>query len=73
MSEIDDDPVGTWLKMATARGETKDSDKVLLTLVTELHRKLNEISNKLENRHNSLLELEEDVNIDSIGFWLFST
>jgi hypothetical protein len=71
MAEVDDDPVGTWLKMATARGDTRDSDKVLLTLITELHRKLNDISDKLDKRDKSRVKLEENADIDSIGFGYF--
>ena len=34
-----DDAVGQWLKKAKARGETAESDPVLLQLLIELHRK----------------------------------
>lgn len=33
----EEDALGAWLKRAKSRGETKESDQVLLTLLIELH------------------------------------
>jgi len=72
LSESDDDAVGQWLKLAKARGETSESDPVMLTLVTELHRKVDQILKKLENRENELIPLEKEADIDGINFDFFA-
>ncbi len=72
LAESDDDAVGQWLKLAKARGETSESDQVMLTLVTELHRKVDQIIKKLENKENELLSLEQEAEIDGINFDFFA-
>ncbi len=71
LSESDEDPVGQWLKMAKARGETSDSDQVLLTLVTELHRKLDTLTKLVKGEEVSYLSLKNSQMIDSIGYEYF--
>jgi hypothetical protein len=71
ISEIDDDPVGSWLKMITAKGEARDTDKILTTLIVELHRKLNIISDKIDKKQKQLLTLKYSDNILSIGYQYF--
>ncbi len=68
LSEFDEDPIGQWLKMAKARGETKESDQILLTLIVELHRKVDEITKILKNEERELLKLDYQSQIESIGF-----
>lgn len=64
----DEDPLGAWLKRAKSRGETKDSDQVLLTLIIELHRKVDALSEYVKNEHKRYLPLSKSVKIDAIGF-----
>lgn len=64
----DEDALGAWLKRAKSRGETKESDQVLLTLVIELHRKIDALSDYIKNEHKQYLPLKESVDIDEIGF-----
>lgn len=71
-SESDDDAIGQWLKLAKARGETKDSDPVLLLLVTELHRKLDQVLSKLDKSERELIELPLSEEINGINFDYFS-
>ena len=68
LSESDDDPVGQWIKLAKAKGETSDSDQVLLTLIVELHRKVDALSAYVKNEHTDYLELTYNARIDSISF-----
>lgn len=68
LSQSDDDPVGQWLKLARARGDTSDSDQVLITLVTELHRKVDELTALIKDEKISYMSLENHLKIDSIGF-----
>jgi hypothetical protein len=68
LSESDDDPIGQWLKMAKARGETADSDPVLLKLMVELHRKIDNLERLVKNEKPKRIELSKHVIIESIGF-----
>ena len=64
----DEDALGAWLKRAKSRGEIKESDQVLLTLVIELHRKIDTLSDYIKNEHKQYLPLKESADIDEIGF-----
>ncbi len=68
LSEYEEDSIGQWLKLAKAKGETKDSDEVLLTLVIELHRKIDALTSIVKNEERNLLELLESEQIESIGY-----
>ena len=66
-----DDPVGQYLKMAKARGETKDSDKVAIELLIALHRKVDEVLSLLKNEEKELIELKYTAKITHIGYEYF--
>ena len=68
LSESDDDPIGQWLKMAKARGETSESDQVLLKLMVELHRKIDNLEQLIKNEKPKRIELSNHEMIESIGF-----
>lgn len=68
LSESDDDPISQWLKLAKARGETAESDPVLLNLVVELHRKIDALEMFLKNETPKRISLINAVEIDAIGF-----
>ena len=68
-----DDAVGQWLKKAKARGETAESDPVLLNLLIELHRKVDALEAYLKDEVPERLELAHIAKIDSIGFEYFKT
>ncbi len=68
LSESDDDPIHQWLKLAKARGETSESDPVLLNLVVELHRKIDALERFLKNEEPKRVSLTSKGQIDSIGF-----
>jgi hypothetical protein len=68
LSELHEDPVGQWLKLAKARGETKESDQVLLTLIVELHKKIDTLSDLVQGVKKEYLQLQNSCNIISIGF-----
>lgn len=68
LSQVDDDSIGHWLKLAKARGETRDSDQVLLTLVIELHRKVDELTKIIKDEVPKRIKLANKTNIESIGF-----
>ncbi|MBE2984582.1 hypothetical protein CCAL9344_02410 [Campylobacter sp. RM9344] len=64
----DEDPLGAWLKRVKSRGDTKESDQVMLTLLVELHRKLDELSDVIKNEQKQYIDLAQSAKIDGIGF-----
>jgi hypothetical protein len=68
LSESDDNPINQWLKLAKARGDTANSDPVLLNLVVELHNKIDALERFLKNEEPVRISLSEAADIDSIGF-----
>lgn len=71
MEQSDNDPVGHWLKLAKARGETKETDQLLLTLIVELHRKVDELTQKVTGHERTHLPLEFEEDIESINYEKF--
>ncbi len=72
LSESDDNPINQWLKTAKARGETAESDPVLLKLVVELHNKIDALEMFLKNEVPKRVSLTEEAHIDAIGFEHFN-
>ncbi|MEA1982796.1 MAG: hypothetical protein U9N39_04560 [Campylobacterota bacterium] len=68
LSESDDDPISQWLKLAKARGDTRDTDPVLLQLVVEMHRKIDALEMFLKDEKPKRISLTSDVKIEAIGF-----
>ena len=68
LSETDENAINQWLKLAKARGETSDSDPVLLQLVVELHNKIDALEMFLKNEQPKRLSLMQEAQIDAIGF-----
>ncbi len=68
LSESDDDPIGQWLKLAKARGETSETDTVLLNLIVELHRKIDNLEALLKNEKPKRVSLPHKAQIESIGY-----
>jgi hypothetical protein len=71
LSEADDDPIGQWLKLAKARGDTAESDPVMLQLMIELHRKVDNLERLIKNETPSRIDLKFHEMIESIGFGHF--
>lgn len=68
---VHDDPLSVWLKSEKTRKETEDTDKVLLTLIAELHRKVDALSLKLSNNAPIHLPLSYNGVIDGVGHGYF--
>ena len=68
LSESDDDPISQWLKLAKARGDTRESDPVLLELVVQLHRKIDALEMFLKDEKPIHVSLVSMSKIESIGF-----
>ena len=72
LSESEDNAINQWLKLAKARGETSDTDPVLLNLVVELHNKIDALENFLKDEAPVRISLTVEAQIDSIGFEYFN-
>jgi len=72
LSESDEDPINQWLKLAKARGETSETDPVLLQLVVELHRKIDALEMFLKDETPKRISLTSAAQIDSVGFEYFN-
>jgi hypothetical protein len=72
LSESDDNAINKWLKLAKGRGETSDTDPVLLNLVVELHNKIDALEMFLKNEEPARVSLTTEAHIDSIGFEHFN-
>ncbi len=72
LSDSEDNPINQWLKMAKARGDTAETDPVLLNLVVELHYKLDALEMFLKNEVPARVSLIDEGQIDSIGFEHFN-
>jgi hypothetical protein len=72
LSESDDDPISQWLKLAKARGETAETDPVLLQLIVELHRKIDSLEMLIKNEKPKRVSLSFEAKIESIGFEHFN-
>lgn len=68
LNDSDDNPINQWLKLAKARGETAETDPVLLNLLVELHNKVDALEMFLKNEEPTRISLIEEVNIQAIGF-----
>ena len=72
LGESDENAINQWLKLAKARGETADSDPVLLQLMVELHNKIDALERFLKNEEPARVSLTNEAKIDSIGFEHFN-
>ena len=68
LSDSDDDPISQWLKLAKARGDTSESDPLLLQLMVELHRKIDNLEMLIKNEKPQRVSLSFEAHIESIGF-----
>lgn len=71
LSEADDDPISQWLKLAKARGETAESDPILLNLMIELHRKMDDLERLILDEKPVRVALAQEAMIESIGYGYF--
>jgi len=71
LSESDEDPISQWLKRAKAKGETAESDPLLLNLMVELHRKIDNLERLIKNEKPPRVDLGNQAMIEGIGFGHF--
>ncbi|MDD2383299.1 MAG: hypothetical protein PHN18_03835 [Sulfurospirillaceae bacterium] len=71
LMQMNDDPLGAWLKTPKIRKIADDSDQVLLTLLIELHRKIDTLTHSLHSDSNDDSILTCKASIESIGHGYF--
>jgi hypothetical protein len=64
----DDDAIGQWLRVAKAKGETSESDPVVLHLIVELYRKLDRLEQIVTNTAPRHFPLNHKGMARRIGF-----
>jgi len=68
LSEYENDDINEWIKKLKSKGQLDDTDKVLLTLLVELHKKVDNIEALLRNNDDSGIKLQNTSNIIGINF-----
>jgi len=72
LSESEDNAINQWLKLAKSRGDTSDTDPVLLNLIVELHNKIDALEMFIKDEAPVRISLTVEAHIDSIGFEHFN-
>ncbi len=72
LSEIERDPIGQWYKRQKAKGDIDKQSESLVTLLIELHRKVDELSKIVTGESVNPIELENSAMIDGIGYEYFN-
>lgn len=65
--QLNDDPLGLWLKSSKIRKESEQSDQVLLMLLIELHRKIDKLTHLVTSDEPLYLPLALQGNLKAIG------
>lgn len=66
------DPINEWIRHQKANGNTDETDKILLKLIVELHKKVDMLYKKLDGNHaDTYLNLTDKSHIISIGYGYF--
>jgi len=63
----DDDAIGQWLRAAKAKGDTSESDPVVLHLIVELYRKMDRLENLILGNMPTRIPLLNHTEIVKIG------
>lgn len=67
LMQLNDDPLGVWLKSSKIRKAAEESDPVLLTLLIELHRKIETLTHLVTSKTPLVLELKESAMLSDIA------
>lgn len=69
--QLNDDPLGAWLRSSKTRKEADETNQVLLTLLIELHRKVDNLTHTMKTDAPLVLPLKNQENLISIGHGYF--
>ncbi len=70
LGEADDDPIGNWVKIANTKSNS-DADPLLLKLLVEMHRKIDNLQKIVENKEVEHISLSTSIHIQSVGYEYF--
>lgn len=65
--EHNDDAIGQWLRSAKVKGDTSDSDPLVLNLMVELFRKMDRLENLILGKTSNRIALKINGAIEKIG------
>ena len=68
LSEYGNSDIEDWLKKAKAKGLMEDSDKVVINLLVELHKKVDRLESVLKNSEEKNIALQHSSKIIGINF-----
>ena len=68
LSEYGNSDIEDWLKKAKAKGLTDDSDKVVINLLVELHKKVDRLEGILKNSEEVNIPLQHSSKVVGINF-----
>lgn len=68
LNDSENNAISHWLRQARAKGDTTETDPVLLNLILELHRKVDSLERFLKNEEPKRVSLAKSATIESIGF-----
>lgn len=71
LSEDNNDPISRWAKLARSRGDMSESEGILLSLIIELHRKIDKLEQLIEQKQDTHISLEFNNKISQIGHEYF--
>lgn len=71
LARSDEDPLGEWIRLAKARGETKDTDSVVLAVLMDLHRKVENLEMLIRGETKERLALPDTAEIVRISYSAF--
>lgn len=69
--QLNDDPLGAWLRSSKMRKEADETNQVLLTLLLELHRKVDNLTHAMKTDAPLVLSLKNKENLIAIGHGYF--
>ena len=69
--QLNDDPLGAWLRSSKMRKEADETNQVLLTLLIELHRKVDNLAHTMKTDAPLVLPLKNQENLITIGHGYF--
>ncbi len=65
--EHNDDAIGQWLRSAKVKGDTSESDPLVLNLIVELFRKMDRLENLILGKTSNRIALKINTAIEKIG------
>lgn len=71
LSKENTDPINEWIRHQKANGNADETDKILLNLIVELHKKVDILTQKLDGKESVNLNLSFKSSVVFIGYGYF--